>query len=126
MIFPEALEVEAFFETIAFVGLIATVDCNDSLVDLETKFKNGVSYRINIKLYHKYKYNFTVINIKFANLKYYQNLISKKANEGLIKYITETIINLFPKVEKYRYSNNTFIIILPKHPLCYKYIKKLQ
>ena len=126
MIFPEALEVEAFFETIALVGLIAIVDCNDSLVDLETKFKNGVSYRINIKLYHKYKYNFTVINIKFANLKYYQNLISKKANEGLIKYITETIINLFPKVEKYRYSNNTFIIILPKHPLCDKYIKKLQ
>ena len=41
MIFSEALEVEAFFETIALVGLIATVDCNDSLVDLETKLKKS-------------------------------------------------------------------------------------
>ena len=40
-LFGETYEVEAFFETIALLGLLVTVDCNDSLIDRDTKFRNN-------------------------------------------------------------------------------------
>ena len=45
-LFGETYEVEAFFETIALLGLLVTVDCNDSLIDRDTKFRNNIIYEI--------------------------------------------------------------------------------
>ena len=90
-VFREAYEVEAIFETIALVGLLLTVDCNDALFDEKTKLLNDVSYNINISLYHKYKYKYTVITICFNNLDYYRSVLSSQAENDLIQYIGNTI-----------------------------------
>lgn len=123
--FGEAYEVEAFFESLALVGLILVVDCNDALIDDETKLRNGASYKLNIQLYHKYHYQYTIINIRFLNFDYYKRVLSSKTNDELVEYLKNSIISVVPKAEYYRFSNDTFVIVISKHPLCEKWTKEL-
>lgn len=125
-IFGEAYEVESIFETIALVGLLLTVDCNDALFDENTRLLNDISYRINIALYHKYRYKYTVITIRFANLDYYRSVLKKETENELIHYIGNTITRITGSVEYYRYKYDTFIIICPKYILQDKAIKEIS
>ena len=125
-LFGETYEVEAFFETIALLGLLVTVDCNDSLIDRDTKFRNNIIYEINVKLYKKYNYKYTTIHVKFANLAYYKNVLQEDSYDSLIDFITNRLTYVFNKEEIYRYDNSTFVIVLPKHPLCEKWINELK
>lgn len=124
-IFGEAYEVEAFFESLAVIGLLLVVDCNDALIDDETKLRNGSSYKLNVNLYQRYHYKYTIINIRFVNLDYYFHVLPQKTRGELLEYLTNTITSVIPNSECYRYSNDTFVIIIPKHPLCEKYVKTL-
>lgn len=124
-VFGEAYEVEAFFESLAVIGLLLVVDCNDALIDEETKLKNGASYKLNVNLYSKYHYEYTIINIRFLNLDYYQHVLPQNIEDELIEYLTNTVTSVVPKSECYRYSNNTFVIVIANHPFCEKWIKQL-
>jgi len=121
-LFGETYEVEAFFETIALLGLLVTVDCNDSLIDRDTKLRNNIIYEINVKLYKKYNYKYTTIYVKFANLAYYKNVLQEDSYDSLIDFITNRLTYVFNKEEIYRYDNSTFVALLPKHPLCEKWM----
>ena len=59
------LQIEALVETIAIYGIMLTVDCNDGLINNETKLPNQSSYKVNVRLYGKYGYKYTIINIDF-------------------------------------------------------------
>ena len=125
-IFGASFEVEALFESIAVIGLLLTVDCNDSLIDVDTKLPNGAAYRINVSLYRKYHYKYTVINLKIVNFDYYENLISHKAKNELLSYLTDTFTSISRVGESYRYDRNTFIFIIPNHILYDKHIKMIK
>lgn len=124
-LFGEAYEVEAFFESLAVVGLILVIDGNDALIDFDTKLKNEFSYQLNVQLYHKYHYEYTVINVHFVNYDYYRHVLNDKVNAELVDYLKNSIVSTFPNRECYRYKKDTFIIILPKHPFCETQVKQL-
>ena len=109
------LQIEALVETIAIYGIMLTVDCNDGLINNETKLPNQSSYKVNVRLYGKYGYKYTVINIKFFNLVYYNSLMDEKSKKKMINYISDLIESCSPKSELYRYSEDTFVLLVNKN-----------
>ena len=109
------LQIEALVETIAIYGIMLTVDCNDGLINNETKLPNQSSYKVNVRLYGKYGYKYTIINIKFLNLVYYNSLMDEKSKRAMINYIVDLIIKCAPKCELYRYSEDTFVLIVNRN-----------
>ena len=108
------LQIEALMEVVAIYGIMLTVDCNDGLINNETKLPNQFSYKVNINLFTKYGYKYTVVNIKFLNLSYYNSMMNEKSKGRMINYISDLIQSCAPKSELYRYSEDTFILILNK------------
>ncbi len=113
-VFPD-LQIETLIVTIAVIGLLLIFDCNDGLIDGQTKLPNQFSYKLNMNLYRSYRYEYAVINIRFLNLAYYEHLLSKKTFQKLILLIVNTIENSAPKSEIYRYDFETFILVLKKN-----------
>ncbi|MCR5605688.1 MAG: EAL domain-containing protein [Treponema sp.] len=109
----EDLQIECIFDTLALLGLIIVIDCNDGLIDKVTKLPNQSAYRININLYRTYNYKYTVVNIRLLNLSYYAHLMSEEALNYMVWSITESLDKIASGDEIYRYDNETFIIIVP-------------
>ena len=110
-IFP-SLQIESLFEVIGLYGIMMMVDCNDGLINNDTKLPNQVAFKVNAKLYVSYKLKYSLVNIKLLNLAYYQNLMPESSWIKMINHIVDLIEKSAPKYELYRYNGETFSMIL--------------
>lgn len=107
------LQIEAILEAIGVVGIITSVDSNEGLFDSVTKIPNRDKYKINISLYHKYGYHYSIINVRILNLYYYDNILLSSDKDNMMKRITKKLFSVAPRAEIYKYDRSTFIVLIP-------------
>lgn len=120
------LEIECFLETISLIGILLTFDSNDGLIDMPTKLPNQISYKLNVSLYERYGCRYSVINIRFLNLSYYEHLLPENLLERLINYIIKSLEEFAPRSELYRYDFDTFILIVDERKQTKEIVGKIK
>ena len=107
------LQIEAVLEAIGLAGLIISVDSNEGLYDSTTKIPNRDKYKININLYHRFGYHYSIINIRILNLFYYDNILLSDDKDSMMRRITKKLFSIAPHAEIYKYDRSTFVVLIP-------------
>lgn len=108
-----SLQIETFIDAVALGGIVMTIDSNDGLYDVVTKIANREAYKLNIGLYHRFKYNYTVINIRILNLAYYDHIIISDDHNEMMRRIAHKLSSIAPHAEIYKYDRATFVVLVP-------------
>lgn len=113
--FYPALLIELFVESLAFLGILFTVENKDEIFNGITGVYNRRAFLTENIVSMKSKMQYSVITIKFLNLKYYNSVLGVVFMNQVMREIALWLNEITDRGEVYDCENGEFSIVLHKY-----------